>query len=896
MPNWKAEIRARLEGLRLDPVREAEIADELAADLDDRFADLVARGMSPADAATAIRRDHLSETALQDLRGFEHPAPPPGPGLGQESARWWRGLGADLRYGLRSLRKSPGLSVVALLTLAIGIGANVTIFSVVNAALLRPLPFTDPDRLVSFWGTAPDKGLPVVNYPEALYHHYAGRLRSIDPIAFYAVGGMTLTGRGEPERVTNANTTVDFFRLLGINPARGRAFVAEEFQAGKNLVTLLSHRFWQQRFGGDPAIIGQALILNNLATTVVGVLPPGFDFPGRVDLYIPLPLDQQSLNCWCYDAIGRLAPGRTETDLAWEIDQGNAGFWAVREPERPRAAPKRDDPRGTVVQPLARVLAGEVRAPAMILLGAVGMVLLIACANLANLLLARASGRRREIAVRCALGASPGRVARQLLVESLLLSIGGAALGLGLATVGVTGLGRLAIERLSYVDRVAVDWLVLTFGLGLGIASGLVFGVVPALSGARTRLLPALRDGTRGTDDRARRRLNDGFVVAQLALSLILLTGTGLLLKSFTKLLHLDRGFDAANVTVGRIAIPWSIYSDMAQVRSFTGRLEERLEALPGVTALGFSSTAPFSRGNNQQEMVAQGHEPGPGQPIPVASVRRVSTGFFAAIGTSLIRGRDFGEADRDSSELVAVIDETLARRYWPDGNAIGGRIATGNIREPVWRTVIGVVESVRHGTLDRKLDHYVYQPLSQGETWNLDLVVRSTMPQAALIAALRREIFALDPTVPLFDARALEATVERSLDTRKLTNLLLASFAVAALLLAAIGIYGVMSRTVVARVREFGVRLALGASPNEVKRLVLRGGVRLVAIGTGIGILGALLLTRFLTDMLFEVSPIDPLVLAAAPILLGAVGLAACYWPARRATKVDPLEAIRGE
>ena len=897
MPDWRRLIRERLGPLGLAPTREAAILEELAADLSDRYEELRARGVAPEAAERQLCDEQLTSDALtQALAEIEEPAAPPPTVPGTTSPDGMlRGVLADTKYAARSLRKNPGLTAVALLTLAIGIGANTAIFSVVNAVLLRPPPFEQPERLVTFWGTAPEKALPVVNYPDVLFEYYRQRLRAVSPMAMYAQAGFTHTGGDAATRLVGANVTADFFTLLGVEPQLGRGFHPDESRPGRNLVTVLSYGLWQRQFGGDPSVLGRSLMLNDIATTVVGVMPPGFSFPNRSELWVPLAIDPSSMDCWCYAALGRLAPGQQPDDLAREVDRLNADFWAERE-GRPRPSPGPDTERRTVVRPLAGELVGEVRAPVLLLSGAVGLVLLIACANLASLLLARAAARRREMAVRAALGASPRRLMRQLLAESLLVSLTGALLGVGLAWAALGGLSRLAMTRVTWLESITLDGRVLLFGLGLGLLTGVLFGFAPAFRGGRVDLTHSLKEGSRGSGEPSTRRLNDGFVIAQLGLSLVLLIAAGLLVRSFNNLLSVDPGFKADHTLVGRVAVPWTRYREMREVRLIADRLTERLALLPGVTSVGVTSTAPFSSGDNQQNMLVRGRIPGPDEPIPVASVRRVSPGYFEAVGTRLIAGRAFTPADRDSTELVAIIDETVARRYWPDRSAVGERIGTGDRENPRWRTVVGVVASVRHQNLAKPPDHYVYYPLAQSNTWTLDLVVRSSTADPGLGEAVRREVSSIDPDLPFYDVHTLEEAVSRSVGTRRFTQLMLTGFAACALLLAAIGVYGLMTRAVTARIREFGVRLALGARPGQIEALVLRQGIRLVLIGTALGVVGAFGATRLLRALLFEVNPADPVTFAVAALVLGAVALAACWVPARRATGADPLEALRAE
>jgi putative ABC transport system permease protein len=689
--------------------------------------------------------------------------------------------------------------------------------------------------------------------------------------------------------------TVDFFRTLGVQPLLGRTFVEAEQTRGNNLVTVLSHHFWQGRLGGDSAILGQSVRLNDIPTTVVGVMPPGFSFPDRTDLWIPIGIDATSIDCWCYNAIGRLQAGSTRADLAREIDAANADFWTEREGRpRPPPLPPGEESRSTIVKPLDRVLTGEYRTPLLVLLGAELMVLLIACANLANLQLARAASRRREIAVRTALGASPRRIARQLLAESLLLSLAGAALGVLAAIPAVRLLSQLATERLAFIDRIGLDPAVLGFAALLGVVTGVLFGLAPALRGASFGFSAQLREGTRTTGVRSILRMNDAFVVSQVALSVVLLVGAGLLVKSFARLMDVNPGFVPQNVVVGQIAVPYTSFREMAQVRRLAAGVTDRVGALPGVTAVGITSTAPFSAHENQQELIVQGQEPRPGEAIPAASIRRVSHGYFEAVGTPIIAGRAFTASDSEGTELVAVVDRSVAQRYWPGQSALGRRISTGDGR--VWRTVVGVVSSIRHGQLDREPDLYVYYPLEQDRAWTLDVVVRTSVPPLSLVPALRREISAVHPDLPLYDVHSLEEAISRSVSTRRFTGILLLAFAGSALLLASIGLFGVMARNVAARLREFGVRLALGAEPRQLERLVLGRGARLVLVGATLGIAGAAAVTRTLRGLLFEVEPVDPPIFALTLAMLSAVTLAACWIPARRATQVDPLATLRSE
>jgi predicted permease len=891
LPDWKPELRRRLHGAGLAPVREEEIVEELAQHLEERYGELAAGGVAEAEAQRTVLAELASAELLrEELRRAERPAPT-APVLGGPWPRGFlSGLGGDVRHGLRALRKARGVTAVALLTLGLGIGANAAIFSVVDAVLLRPLPFADPEQLVAFWGSAPEMGLPVVNYPEGLVAYFRARSRTLDPIAAYTSTSLTVTGGGDPERLDVAAVTVDFLRLLGGTPVHGRDFLPEDGRRGAASVALLSHGLWQRRFGGDPAILGKSLVLEGQPTTVVGVLPKGLAFPAGgapPELWVALTIDPQDLNCWCFPTLGRLKPGRTPEDAAREISDLTGDFWQEREttpPAKPRS-------RAIVhAEPLARQLVGDARTPVLVLLGAVGMVLLIACANVANLLLARASTRGQEIAVRCCLGASPWRIARQLLVESLLLALGGGLAGLVLAGWGVRALEPLVRERLPHLDHVGLDLRVLLVTLGVTIATGALFGLAPALRGMRVDLQQAVKEGARGTPAVGSRRLSHAFVVSQLALSLVLLVGAGLLLRSFRNLMEIDLGFRSEDVLVGRVSLPPESRSQLERRMQFYTQLAERVRELPGVGTVGLASIAPFSEGENGQIFTIRGREPAPGEPSLVARARVVTPGYFAAIGTPLRRGRVIDDTDTATAPPVAVVDETQARHFWPDGNAVGQEIRLGGAGTTnPWLRIVGVVAPVRDHEVIEDPTRHIYVPLTQTPAGQMDLVVRTAADAAGLTAAIRREVRALDPGVPFYEVHTLEDAV-----ARRLTQGLLLGFAACALLLAAVGIYGVMALSVSQRVNEFGIRLAMGARAADILALVLGQGLRLVVLGLLIGLLGALGLGRFLSSMLFQVEPMDPLTLAGVAVVLVAAAFVACYLPARRATATDPLQALR--
>jgi putative ABC transport system permease protein len=808
----------------------------------------------------------------------------------------FRGLGGDLRYGLRSLRQHPALAAIALVTLSLGIGANAAIFSVVNAVLLRPLPFAEPDRIVAFWGSVPQMGITVLDYPDAAYVYYRTRSQTLEHASAYTSFSTTLTGAGDPERLNAAAVTADFLPLLGRMPLLGRAFLPQEEAKDRNVVVLLSHGLWQRRFGGDPQVIGKALTLDGDPFTVVGVMPPGFDFPSRSELWVPLGTDPSSADCWCYSMLGRLRQGRSVDDARREMARLSDDFGREQR-GLPPTDPSKPPEAIIIAKTLPEKLAGEVRTPLLLILGAVGAVLLIACANVANLLLARATARGREIAVRSCLGASPWRIVRQLLVESLLLAATGGAIGLAFAIWGVRALGALVVDRVSYVHEIALDPAVLLFTLGVTVVTVVVFGLAPALQGARIDPQQAVKEGVRSGRSAKSRRLNGALVVAQVAASLVLLLGAGLLLRSFRNLQQIELGFEPENVLVGRVFLPPDSYKDPVSVRSFFEELRGRVRALPSVKTVGLASIAPFSNGDHGEIFRIKGREPAAGEPELVARFRAVGPEYFAAVRTPLVRGRALDETDTETSPPVAVVDETLAHRFWADGDALGQEIRLGDAKSTKpWMRIVGVVKTAKHGEVTEEATRHVYVPMAQSNPRSMDLVIRTTSDPAALTRSVRSQVQSMDRSLPFYDVHTLQAQVARTLATRRLTNQLLLSFAVTALLLAAIGIYGVMALGVADRIHEFGIRLALGAAPTDVLHLVFRQGLSLVALGVTIGVAASLALAKTIAALLFGVKPLDPATFAVVAIVIGTVSVAACYIPARRATATDPLAALRNE
>jgi putative ABC transport system permease protein len=878
------------------PLRTPDLAREDAdRELDGFIAEredyLVSRGMSPEDAhAEAVRR--LGGSLDRAREQLHHSAE-------IRERRMYLNeivddLRRDVRYAARKLRRSPGFAAVAVLTLSLGIGANTVLFSVADAVLLRALPFHEPKRLATFWGTSPERGLPVVAYPEALFTLIAERSRTTESMAAFTGGGFSLTGDGEPERIQGSVITRDFFKVLGVNPMLGRALNATDAVSDTATAVVISHALWQRRFGSDSSLVGRTIRINEFPVVVVGVMPAGFDFPDRAELWGPLPLHADRFSPWYLSTVARLKPGFTAGDLKREVEAITDDIALSRRDVFPNA--RRGGSR-VVSMPLDRHIIGDVRPSLLLLLGAGATFLLIACANIANLQLARASARERELALRCCLGATRRRIATQFLTENLVLAGASAIGGVLLASVAASAIGHLPARLVPRLDQLQLNPMVVAFSIALAVGTGVLFGVAPALRASRVDLQEGLASGSRGSAGMGTRRLSDAFVVAQFAMSLVLLVGTGLLLRSFHNILSVNPGYRVEKTLVARLQLPDLRYRSDTSVRAFFDQLTDRLSAVPGVLAAGLATRVPLTPGNPQDNIIAEGYQPAAGEPDLVANVRFVTAGYFAAIGTPIVRGRSFDRSDGPSSVPVAVVDETLARHFWRGSDALGKRIRyRGDPGRNPWMTVVGIAPNVKHSGLTEQPSLQVYQPFAQQTHWGGYIVVRSAGDPDQLVRAVRAQVATLDPSLPLSDAHTMEQALDRSLLTRRLTGNLLGGFAVAALLLAAIGIYGVVSLNVSARVREFGVRLALGAQRGQVLRMVVRQGVLLASAGVAIGVLGAVWLTRYVRALLFGVGQFDAWTFAGVAGVLTVVGLAACLVPAWRAMRVDVTQALRAE
>ena len=809
----------------------------------------------------------------------------------------------DLRYAARSLLRNPGFAAIAVLTLALGIGANTTIFTVVRSVLFRPLPYQAPERTAMLWNSWEGEARGRLSAPE-LFDYRQG-VRSFEQIGAYAVGEANLTGEGAPERVPSAFMTADMFGVLGVGPTLGRAFTPEEDRPGGPEVVVLSHGLWQRRFGGDVAVIGRAIRVNGKPRTVLGVMPPEFKLPmdfreaRPAQLFVPLaldPADPGNRGSHYLLGVGRLRPNAT-------LDQARAEMGGVVQRWKDEGLIDWAPEFGAVPVRVAEELTGDVRPTLFILLAAVGLVLLIACANVANLLLARSDARRRELAVRAAIGAGRGRILRQLLTESLLLALVGGLAGVAMALFGVEGLVALAPEGMPRVESIRLDAAVLLFGGAIAVLTGLLFGVAPALQASRTDLARTLREGGRGaTTGRVQQRFRSVLVVAEIALSVVLVIGAGLLIRSFWELRGTELGFQPEHVVTARISLPSADYPDEGDAAAFYRELTGRIEAIPGVSEVAAVRVLPLEGEIGDWGIDIAGKAE-PADNTFKGDFQAATPGYIEAMGIKLVRGRTLEEGDQADALPVVVVNRTMAERYWPGEDPIGQQLRVGGPEQGrPWLTVVGIVEDVRHNAITEEPRTEMYLPHAQvplsigGPLGTMSLVIRTTRPAEAVFLRLREEVREMDPNLPVADLRTLEEVVSSALAEPRFIMLLLAAFAALALLLGAVGIYGVMSYAVGLRTQEFGIRMALGGRAGDVLRLVARQGASLAVTGIVIGVVAAFATTRLLASLLYGVDAADPWTFAAVPVLLLGIALLASYLPALRATRVDPAIALRAE
>jgi putative ABC transport system permease protein len=803
----------------------------------------------------------------------------------------------DLRYGLRALVARPAFTLIAVLALALGIGANSAIFSIVHTILMQPLPYRAPERLVMLWHTYPQLNLPQATLSVPSYLEYRDNAGVFESVAARQGWSVNLTGAGEPERVQGARVTANFLKTLGVQVARGRDFLAEEDRPGSERVVLLTDGLWRRRFGADPATVGSLVSLNGEAHTVIGILPPGFSFFQLTDLLKPIAFTPEQMNPTNHGfefltGVARLREGMTPA-------QARAGLDTLQARLRTEFY---DQGWGVVMTPLLEQIAGDVRPMLYILLAAVGCLLLIACANVANLLLARGTSRQKEIAVRAALGAGRGRIVRQLLTESVLLSVAGGAAGLFVGFWGLRALlaavPRGQLQTVLVGREIGLNGTVLLFTLAISVATGVLFGLAPALAAARPDLSGVLKEGGREAAG-GRHRMLGVFVVSQVATAMVLLIGAGLLIRSMERLRAVDPGFRPEGLLTMRVFLPQARYAEPAQINGFLDSVLERLAALPGAQSATHISSLPLS-GDNTSGSFAIENRPAPeGNPSPHGDSHCVSAAYFETMGIPLVKGRLFDARDSASGTPAIIVDQFLADRLFPGEDPVGHRLSIfgeGTAENAVWRTIVGVVGHVAKHGLDGRVKEQYYVPAAQGPQRQPFLIVRTAGDPGALAPAARAAVAAVDPDMPVFRLMTMQQVIDDTLIGRRFTALLLGIFAVVALVLAAVGLYGVIAYAVSQRTHEIGVRMALGARVEDVVHMVVRQGMRLAVIGLVVGAAAALATTRFLASLLFGVGAADPVTFVAIPAILALVALVASWLPARRAARVDPMVALRGE
>ena len=810
----------------------------------------------------------------------------------------------EIRHAFRLLVKNPLFALVGIVTLALGIGATTAVFTLVNALLIKPLPYKDPARLVLLFEHFKDQHLETIPVSPPEFLDYKTQLKSFDKLGAFDTATFNLTEGELPERVFGAKVSADLFPLLGVQPIRGRTFRPEENAVGRDDVVVISERLWRRKFDRDPRVLGSKLMADGRAFTVIGIMPASFEFPlplfnitgaqfgERADIWQPLGFTDQEMKrraSRSYGVIGRLAPGVSSTQAQAEIETVVRGM-RQRYPDN---YPKGDS-FGATIYPLKEQVIGPVKPLLLILLGAVALVLLIACANLATMMLARATAREREMAIRVAVGASRGRLLRLALTESVVLAIFGAGVGVLFAIWAIDLVKTIGTQTIPRLSEVHIDGTVLLVTLAIAIGTGLIFGLVPGLASGKPDLTESLKEGGRGsTSGRRHNRLRNVLVVAEVALALVLLTGAGLLLKSFVRLENVNPGFNPDHVLTAEISLPKLRYPDKQSQINFLNELERRVRNLPGVKYAGFTWILPMSGINSDSSFEIEGRPMDAAHPGPDEELRLVSADYFRALEMPLLKGRFFNAADKLDAPGVVMINQSLAHKYWPNDNPIGKRIRVPTREGPIWATIIGIVGDVHHRGLDQPVQPEWYAPLTQGPYPSMILAVRSSQDPTSLTSAIRREVQAIDPAQPIAHVRTLEQVIADSIAPRRLSVALLTVFALVALVLASVGIYGVMSFLVVQRTHEIGVRMALGAQRSDVLRLIIAHAGALIGAGTILGLIVALLSTSALRSILYEVSALDLSTFLFVTLILTLVALIASYIPARRATRADPMIAL---
>jgi len=802
--------------------------------------------------------------------------------------RSMKGLWQDARFGSRTLMKSPGFAAVVVITLALGIGVNTAMFSIANAVLWSSLPYAQPDRLVAVAEVEPGEhgGSWGATYPT--FRDWGAQAGSLDGMAAMTGSNRILRDGTEPVRVRGVAVSHEFFPLLGVQPEAGRALTAEDDRAGAPAVIVLSHEMWTNRFGADPAILGRTIRFDGISPTVVGVMPANFRYPPRVEYWLPLMpnLSPGAIrrDMWILSTIGRLKPGRTAQNVQAEV----SGITAQVLQAYPEAR------RGHIirVRPLRDDLGSDLRPALLVLMGGVGLVLLIACGNVASLMLVRATARTRELVIRAALGAGRRRLVRQLLTEGAILATCGGIAGVGLAVAATRSL-RLLSQDWRLVN-VPMNAPVLLFALTATVMTCLLFGVVPAMRATRVETGDALRSGVRGSQSRQRARAQQALVTAEVALCIVLLVAAGFLFRSWQRVMRVDPGFRSDGLATLRVSLP-PAYQSNAAMQTFYSRAMGQLATLPGVTAVTMASSLPISGGDGTGDLSIEGRPTAPGD-LGAVTTRRTTPDYFRAMGIGLVSGRAFDEHDDATRDPVATINETMARRFWPNEDAVGKRIRIGSRSVAPWITIVGVVKDVRNIGLTDDIGYSAYMPFAQGPGSGMELAIRTSGNPAGMIPTITAELRRHEPGVLIERVQTMQDRIDESVAPRRLNLVLLGLFATLALLLSAVGLYGVVAYAVRQRRQEFGIRMALGAGSGSVVLLVLRQGLGLAGAGVVIGIPCAMAGSRLLTSLLFGVKATDPAVFAGVSLAVAAVALAACWIPAWRATRVAPTEALRVE
>ena len=897
MPDFKSEIRARVSKLGLPPTRENEIIEEISQHLEDEFEDAVNRGAPDEEAARAavVQLDHL---LTRELQRIERPAPSESVLMGtRRKGNLISDIAQDTRYALRMFAKNPAFTLIAVLALALGIGVNSAIFSVVDAVLLKPLPFKNPNQLVMIWENATHLGFPKDTPSPANFIDWRQQSTVFAGMAAFTVRSFNLTGVGEPERLDGGRVSANLFSVLGVEAIGGRTFVPQEDEPGTK-VTVLSEALWKRRFGGDPGVVGRAITLNGESYTVVGVVRSTIQLPEfgkwRDQLWVPLAFSSEeaaSRGSHFLGVVGRLKPNVTLTQAQAEMETIMARL--------AQQYPEINTRRSAVVNPLHEEIVGNIKPALLVLLGAVVFVLLIACANVANLLLARAAVRQKEIALRLALGADRARLTKQLLVESTILSLLGAILGLGFAYAGLQLLTHSVPPEIMQADTIAINGNVLAFTLLIALITGIVFGLAPAIQASHFNVNDTLKEGGRDAGAGVRgRRMRNALVIAEVAVSFILLIGAGLLINSFMHLRNLDPGFRPDHLLTLNVDLSNVKYPDTQRRIGFFDEVLRRVSALPGVQTAAAAGNLPFTYNGDSTGISVEGIPDPPIDQWPDVVYRTVGPGYFTTMGIPLVQGRDFNDRDTLDTTLGVIISEKTAKHYWPNEDPIGKRLKPGvGSSDSPWRTVIGVVKDVRQNDFIAEPKMQMYFSFRQVKALAPNaLIIRTSVEPLSLATGVRNAIWSVDKDQPVSNVDSMAHIVADAVARQRFSMLLLGVFAGLALVLAAVGLYGVMSYAVAQQTREIGIRIALGAKRSDVLKMTVIQGLKLVGVGLLCGLALAFIITRLMASLLFGISATDPVTFVTIPIVLLGVALVASYVPALRATRIDPMVALRAQ